>query len=64
MAGGEIGPFDEAGGAVAVADHEAVGPRLQRLSDGKIILVDEIVTPDSSRFWPTDKPFAWKPQAV
>ena len=64
MAGGEIVPFDEAGGAVAVADHEAVGLRLQRLSDGKIILIDEVLTPDSSRFWPTDKPFAWKPQAV
>ncbi|MHC4571780.1 MAG: phosphoribosylaminoimidazolesuccinocarboxamide synthase, partial [Planctomycetota bacterium] len=23
--------------------------------DGKIILVDEVLTPDSSRFWPADK---------
>jgi phosphoribosylaminoimidazole-succinocarboxamide synthase len=26
-----------------------------RLTDGKLILVDEILTPDSSRFWPADK---------
>jgi phosphoribosylaminoimidazole-succinocarboxamide synthase len=26
-----------------------------RLPDGKIILIDEILTPDSSRFWPADK---------
>jgi phosphoribosylaminoimidazole-succinocarboxamide synthase len=25
-----------------------------RLPDGRLILVDEILTPDSSRFWPTD----------
>jgi phosphoribosylaminoimidazole-succinocarboxamide synthase len=25
------------------------------LADGKIILVDEVLTPDSSRFWPADK---------
>ena len=23
--------------------------------DGKIILIDEVLTPDSSRFWPLDK---------
>ncbi|MHC4808554.1 MAG: phosphoribosylaminoimidazolesuccinocarboxamide synthase, partial [Planctomycetota bacterium] len=23
--------------------------------DGKIILIDEVLTPDSSRFWPADK---------
>ena len=26
-----------------------------RLPDGKLILVDEVLTPDSSRFWPADK---------
>src|SRR5690606_27705082 len=26
-----------------------------RLDDGRLILVDEILTPDSSRFWPADK---------
>lgn len=26
--------------------------------DGKILLIDEVLTPDSSRFWPTD---GWKP---
>jgi phosphoribosylaminoimidazole-succinocarboxamide synthase len=26
-----------------------------RLPDGKIILIDEVLTPDSSRFWPADK---------
>jgi phosphoribosylaminoimidazole-succinocarboxamide synthase len=25
------------------------------LTDGKIILIDEVLTPDSSRFWPADK---------
>jgi len=25
------------------------------ISDGKIILIDEVLTPDSSRFWPADK---------
>ena len=24
-------------------------------TDGKIILIDEVLTPDSSRFWPADK---------
>jgi phosphoribosylaminoimidazole-succinocarboxamide synthase len=28
------------------------------LIDGKLFLVDEVLTPDSSRFWPADK---WKP---
>ena len=26
-----------------------------RLPDGRLILVDEILTPDSSRFWPADQ---------
>jgi phosphoribosylaminoimidazole-succinocarboxamide synthase len=26
-----------------------------RLPDGKLILIDEVLTPDSSRFWPADK---------
>ena len=26
-----------------------------RMPDGKIILIDEVLTPDSSRFWPADK---------
>lgn len=30
--------------------------------DGKIILIDEILTPDSSRFWPKDKYKEGKPQ--
>jgi phosphoribosylaminoimidazole-succinocarboxamide synthase len=25
------------------------------LADGKVILIDEVLTPDSSRFWPADK---------
>ena len=25
------------------------------LSDGKLILIDEVMTPDSSRFWPADQ---------
>ena len=25
-----------------------------RLSDGALILIDEVLTPDSSRFWPAD----------
>lgn len=28
------------------------------LLDGKVILIDEVMTPDSSRFWPAD---SWKP---
>jgi phosphoribosylaminoimidazole-succinocarboxamide synthase len=28
------------------------------MSDGKLLLIDEALTPDSSRFWPAD---AWKP---
>ena len=30
--------------------------------DGEIILVDELLTPDSSRFWPLDKYEPGKPQ--
>jgi phosphoribosylaminoimidazole-succinocarboxamide synthase len=26
-----------------------------RLADGRLILVDEVLTPDSSRFWPAEK---------
>ena len=26
-----------------------------KMPDGKVILIDEILTPDSSRFWPADK---------
>jgi phosphoribosylaminoimidazole-succinocarboxamide synthase len=26
-----------------------------RLDDGRVILIDEVLTPDSSRFWPADK---------
>lgn len=29
-----------------------------RLPDGRLILIDEVLTPDSSRFWPAD---AWRP---
>jgi phosphoribosylaminoimidazole-succinocarboxamide synthase len=28
------------------------------IADGELILIDECLTPDSSRFWPAD---AWKP---
>ena len=35
---------------------------LGQLPDGNIILIDEILTPDSSRFWPADKYEAGKPQ--
>src|SRR5262249_50362500 len=31
-----------------------------RLPDGSLILIDEVLTPDSSRFWPAD---AWSPGA-
>jgi phosphoribosylaminoimidazole-succinocarboxamide synthase len=30
--------------------------------DGKLILIDEVLTPDSSRFWPMDQYVAGKPQ--
>lgn len=33
------------------------------LYDGKVILVDEVLTPDSSRFWPADDFAAGRPQA-
>jgi phosphoribosylaminoimidazole-succinocarboxamide synthase len=33
-----------------------------RTRDGKIILVDEVMTPDSSRFWPADGYEAGRPQ--
>ena len=29
--------------------------------DGEIILIDEVLTPDSSRYWPAD---AWAPGSV
>jgi len=32
------------------------------LIDGKITLIDEVLTPDSSRFWPADKYAAGRPQ--
>ena len=32
------------------------------VKDGEIILVDELLTPDSSRFWPLDKYEPGKPQ--
>jgi phosphoribosylaminoimidazole-succinocarboxamide synthase len=32
------------------------------ISDGKIILIDEVLTPDSSRFWPKDEYEPGKPQ--
>lgn len=31
-------------------------------SDGKIILIDEVLTPDSSRFWPKDEYEPGRPQ--
>ena len=34
-----------------------------KLPDGKLILIDEILTPDSSRFWPADKYKAGRDQA-
>src|SRR4029078_3976888 len=30
--------------------------------DGKLLLVDEVLTPDSSRFWPAYDYQAWPPQ--
>jgi phosphoribosylaminoimidazole-succinocarboxamide synthase len=33
-----------------------------RTSDGKIILIDEVMTPDSSRFWPADGYAPGRPQ--
>jgi phosphoribosylaminoimidazole-succinocarboxamide synthase len=33
-----------------------------RTSDGKIILIDEVMTPDSSRFWPADSYEPGRPQ--
>ena len=33
-----------------------------RLSDGRVALVDEVVTPDSSRFWPADGYAPGRPQ--
>ena len=33
-----------------------------RTSDGKIILIDEVMTPDSSRFWPADRYQPGRPQ--
>ena len=32
------------------------------LLDGKLILIDELLTPDSSRFWPKDDYEAGRPQ--
>jgi phosphoribosylaminoimidazole-succinocarboxamide synthase len=32
------------------------------LADGKLILIDEVLTPDSSRFWPADKYEPGRPQ--
>ncbi|HYC65898.1 MAG TPA: phosphoribosylaminoimidazolesuccinocarboxamide synthase [Reyranellaceae bacterium] len=33
-----------------------------RTADGKIILIDEVMTPDSSRFWPADRYQPGRPQ--
>lgn len=33
-----------------------------KLPDGRIILIDEVLTPDSSRFWPMDRYTPGKPQ--
>lgn len=33
------------------------------LADGKVILIDEVLTPDSSRFWPKDEYAPGRPQA-
>jgi phosphoribosylaminoimidazole-succinocarboxamide synthase len=41
-----------AGRGVIIADTKF---EFGRLPDGRIILIDEILTPDSSRFWPADK---------
>jgi phosphoribosylaminoimidazole-succinocarboxamide synthase len=30
--------------------------------DGELILIDEVLTPDSSRFWPADQYVAGRPQ--
>jgi len=35
-------------------EHEA-GDALVAHVDGRVILVDEVLTPDSSRFWPADR---------
>jgi len=41
-----------AGRGILIADTKF---EFGRLPDGKLILIDEVLTPDSSRFWPTDK---------
>jgi phosphoribosylaminoimidazole-succinocarboxamide synthase len=33
-----------------------------RTSDGRILLIDEVLTPDSSRFWPADTYEPGRPQ--
>jgi phosphoribosylaminoimidazole-succinocarboxamide synthase len=40
-----------AGRGVIIADTKF---EFGRLPDGRLILIDEILTPDSSRFWPAD----------
>jgi phosphoribosylaminoimidazole-succinocarboxamide synthase len=48
-----------AGRGVIIADTKF---EFGRLEDGRLILVDEILTPDSSRFWPADKYAAGRDQ--
>ena len=35
-------------------DHRRHQVRVRQLLNGKLILIDEVLTPDSSRFWPAD----------
>ena len=36
-------------------NQKALFCQIQSLNDDEIILIDEVLTPDSSRFWPADK---------
>jgi len=52
--------------AVAIADRAGIiiaDTKMEfGLLDWKLILIDELLTPDSSRFWPNDDYETWRPQ--
>ena len=50
-----LGASSAAGGGILVADTKL---EFGRDADGEIVLGDEVLTPDSSRFWPADE---WEP---
>ena len=47
-----LGAAVTAGSGIIVADTKF---EFGRIADGRILLIDEVMTPDSSRFWPADR---------